>query len=140
MNGLTLSQLFVGVFAESENWISLENAHRYAEITQDYNPLHFDTEEARLSRYGRPIAHGMILAGFVSGVIGSQLPGWGCIYESQTMKFLRPVFYGEKITTRVTVKELLRERNRVVLTTECFNEQGHTVMSGEAVVLPRKDA
>lgn len=139
MNGLTIHQLFIGASAESENQISLENAHRYAEITQDYNPLHFETDEARQSRYGRPIAHGMILAGFVSGVIGSQLPGYGCIYASQNMKFLRPVFYNEKITTRVTVTGIDPDRNRVVLSTDCFNEQGEAVMSGEAVVLPRKD-
>ena len=129
MSEWTISRLFIGAAAESVNAISMENAQGYAAITGDNNPLHFDTEEA----------YGMILAGFVSGVIGSQMPGRGCIYESQTMRFLRPVFYGETITTRVTVRELYPERNRVVLATECYNEQGQAVMSGEAVVLPRKE-
>lgn len=139
MSGKSIRELYVGETAQIESTISLENAQRYAEITQDNNPLHFDTEEARRSRYRRPIAHGMILAGFVSGVIGAKLPGFGCIYESQTMRFLHPVFYGERILTRVTVKELLLEQNRVRLLTECLNEQDQTVMVGEAVILPRKE-
>lgn len=139
MSGKTIRELYVGESAQMESIISMEDAQRYAEITQDNNPLHFDTEEAKQSRYQRPIAHGMILAGFVSGVIGAKLPGFGCIYESQTMRFLRPVFYGETIFTRVTVKEILPEQNRVRLTTECLNEKKQTVMVGEAVILPRKE-
>lgn len=81
----------------------------------------------------------MILGGFISGVIGSQLPGFGCIYQKQDMTFLRPVYYGDVIRTRVTVKECDEEQNRVTLLTECFNQHGKQVMAGTAIVLPRKE-
>ena len=139
MKGKRIDELHVGDCAEQTDEILLENAIKYAAITRDNNPIHFDTDEAHCSRYGKPIAHGMILAGFISGVIGSALPGFGCIYESQDMTFLCPVYYGDVITTRVTVKECIPERNRVVLSTECFNQKQERVLKGKAIVLPRKD-
>ena len=62
MSEWTISRLFIGAAAESVNAISMENAQGYAAITGDNNPLHFDTEEAYRSRYGKPIAHGMRVA------------------------------------------------------------------------------
>ena len=139
MIGKCIHDLQVGEYAEKTDLVLLDNAQRYAAITGDNNPIHFDTEEARCSRYQQPIAHGMILGGFISGVIGSQLPGFGCIYQKQEMTFLRPVYYGDTIRTRVTVTECNVERNRAVLLTECFNQDGKQVMTGTAVVLPRKE-
>lgn len=138
MDGKTISELRVGEYAEKTDTITYENAERYAVVTGDYNPIHFDTLAARQSRYQKPIAHGMILAGFISGVIGTSIPGFGCIYETQSLSFRRPVFYGDVIRTRVTVAETTPERNRVTLRTECFNQSQELVLSGTAVVLPRR--
>lgn len=138
MEGKRICDLSVGDSAEKENLITQENAEHYAAVTGDNNPIHFETEEAYHSRYGRPIAHGMILAGFISGVIGSYLPGFGCIYEKQTLNFARPVFYGDMILTRVTVDSIQVENGRVVLRTECFNQKQELVLYGQAVVLPKK--
>lgn len=138
MKGKTIFELTLGESAEQENIVTLENAHKYAEITGDNNPIHFDTEESRCSRFKKAIAHGMILGGFISGVIGSKLPGFGCIYEEQSLQFKRPVFYGDLIRTRVTVEDLNLEMNRVVLNTECINQNHELVLTGKAVVLPRK--
>ena len=80
----------------------------------------------------------MILAGYISGIIGSQLPGFGCLYETQEMAFVRPVYYGGTIRTRVTVETIDRARNRITLLTECWNQNGERVLTGRAVVLPRK--
>ena len=116
----------------------MENAHSYASITGDDNPIHFDTKYARDSRFGGAIAHGMILGGFISGVIGTELPGFGCLYEKQSLKFLRPVYYGDEICTVVTVQEIFDTKNRVILKTECFNQEGVVVLTGEATVLPQR--
>ena len=138
MDGFTIYELEIGDFSEQTNVLLMENAQHYATITGDNNPIHFDTEFARNSRFRRPIAHGMILAGFISGVLGTKLPGYGCLYEEQRVSFLRPVFYGDTIRTRVTVMKLNFETNRVTLLTECFNQNNETVLSGTAVMLPKK--
>lgn len=139
MAGKTIHELYAGEYSEKTDTITYENAERYATVTGDYNPIHFDTSFAQQSRYKRPIAHGMILAGFISGVVGMSMPGFGCIYETQSLSFHRPVFYGDVIRTRVTVTETDPKRNRVTLKTECFNQLQELVLSGAAVVLPRKE-
>lgn len=138
MEGKTIAQLSVGDFAVSTHRITESDAAAYAQVTDDYNPIHFDDDYAAATPFGRKIAHGMILAGYLSGVIGIQLPGPGSLYETQTFRFLRPVYFGETITSRVEVVALFPERNRVRLKTECFNQDGVCVLDGEAVILPKK--
>jgi len=80
----------------------------------------------------------MLSAGIISGLLGAQFPGVGTIYLSQTLKFLKPVFIGDRITFRLRVIERLPEKNRLGLETLGFNQRGETVLSGEAVVMPPK--
>src|SRR3989454_7772044 len=73
-----------------------------------------------------------------SAVIGTQLPGPGAIYLSQSLKFVKPVKSGDRITARVEVIEVIRDRNRIRLQTVCVNQNGEEVLSGEAWVMPSK--
>ena len=77
----------------------------------------------------------MLSAGFISAAIGTQLPGFGAVYVSQTLHFRRPVRIGDTITTRVEVVELWPEQRRARLVTTCRNQSGKPVVEGEAVVL-----
>lgn len=139
MDSKSFRMLHIGDYAEKTDTVVYENAEIYAALTGDYNPLHFETEEAYRSRYKRPIVHGMILAGFISGLIGTVLPGSDCIYEMQSLEFHRPVFYNDTIHTRITVVDTDVSRNRVTLQTECFNQLHDLVLSGKAIVLPQKE-
>jgi 3-hydroxybutyryl-CoA dehydratase len=104
----------------------------------DYNPVHADREYAATTMFKEPIAPGIWTAGLISGVIGTRLPGPGAIYLAQELKFLKPVLFGDVITARVEVVEVLRERNRVRLKTVCSNQRGEEVLTGEALVMPSK--
>ena len=134
-SGKRTHNIKVGDCAEKKDNVTYEKAMQYSLITGDNNPIHFETPEAYQSRYGKPIAHGMILAGYISGVIGGVMPGGGCIYVKQTLNFKRPVFYGDTITTRVTVSSIDTVRNYVTLQTECFNQKHELVLEGEAIVI-----
>ena len=138
MEGKSIDQLSVGDWAEASYAITEADCCAYAQITNDFNPVHFDDRFAKTSRFKGKIAHGMILAGYISGIIGTKLPGAGALYESQTLDFLKPVYFGDTIIVRVTVMERYIERNRVVLKTECINQHGETVLDGQALVLPQK--
>lgn len=140
MEGKSIDRLSVGDFAEASHIITEADCYAYAQITDDFNPVHFDDHFANASRIKRKIAHGMILAGYISGVIGTKLPGAGTLYESQRLDFLKPVYFGDTILVRVTVLERRLERNRVVLRTECINQHGETVLDGQALVLPQRKA
>jgi acyl dehydratase len=107
----------------------------FAVLSGDTNPMHLSREFAARTRYGRPVAQGMLTASLISAVIGTRLPGPGCIWVSQTLNFRRPVFAGDSITTTVTVTEVDQQRPLVTLSTSCANQRGECVLDGAAVVL-----
>jgi hypothetical protein len=78
----------------------------------------------------------MLTGSFVSSVFGTRLPGPGTIYLSQSFRFLRPVYVGDRVTARVRVAERVVERNRLRLASTCTNQDGEVLLEGEAWVLP----
>ena len=80
----------------------------------------------------------MLTAGFISSILGMQLPGPGTIYMRQSLSFLAPVRFGDTITARAEVVEVIAEKNRVRLKTTCTNQDGTVVLDGEALVSPPK--
>ena len=87
----------------------------FADLTGDRNPLHLDAEFARRSRFGRPIAHGLLVAGIISAALGTRLPGAGAIYVSQSLRFLKPVYPGDTVTATVEVTAWQEDRGVVTL-------------------------
>lgn len=136
--GLTIDEVEVGQRATFTKTISESDVYLFAGITGDLNGLHVDETYARETRFGRRIAHGMLVASLISSVQARELPGPGNIYVSQTLRFVAPVFIGDTITARVEVTEVVRERNRIRLLTECVNQEGVVVVSGESEVVPRR--
>jgi len=110
----------------------------FAGISGDFNPLHINEEYARQSRFGRRIAHGLLSAGLISHVLGMQLPGPGAIYLKQDLKFLAPVFIGDTITATVEVLSYREDKHIVTLQTDCVNQNGEKVLTGEAVLMMDK--
>lgn len=138
MKSNTVFQLYPGQYAERTQLVDENSSSVYAHIVGDLNPLHFDNAFAAENRLEKKIAPGILLAGFISGIIGTELPGAGTLYESQTLSFLHPVFYGDIITTCVKVCSVDMLRNRARLKTKCTNQNGICVLKGESVVLPRR--
>jgi acyl dehydratase len=136
MNGKTIDQITVGDRAEMALAVSADLVTGFVTLSGDRNPIHRDAEFAATTTFGEPIAPGMLTAALIAAVIGSELPGPGCVYLSQSLKFLRPVKLGDTITGRVEVVETVRDRNRVRLRTECANTAGEVVLVGEAWVMP----
>jgi 3-hydroxybutyryl-CoA dehydratase len=127
----------VGATASLAKTITDDDVRMFARATGDLNPLHLDEEYAAKSRFGRRVAHGMLSAGMISAVLGTELPGPGTIYLGQTLKFLAPVYLGDSITATVTLAEYNREKGRMTFQTMCTNQDGAEVVSGEAQVLYR---
>ena len=131
----SLARLVVGATAELSLTVTDAAVLSYAMATGDYNPIHFDEEAGRRSVFGSRVAHGMLSAGLISAIIGTELPGPGSIYRSQTLQFYRPVRIGDVITARVEVLEVMAGvRHRVRLRTSCCNQDGEVVIDGEALV------
>lgn len=130
----------VGDTASLKKRIGAEDVRVFAEITGDANPIHLDEEFARTSLFKKPIAHGMLVAGLLSAVIGKQLPGEGSIYLSQTLSFKKPVYIGDEITAIVEVLRVREDKGIYTLSTRCLNQADEIVLDGEAVVMHPKFA
>jgi 3-hydroxybutyryl-CoA dehydratase len=124
-----------GDTASLSKTITDADVQQFAALSLDTNPLHLDADYARQSRFGQRISHGMLYGALVSAVIGTQLPGPGTIYISQSFTFLKPVFREDVITATVTVTAVEAARRQAVLRTDCHNQHGALVLTGEARVL-----
>ena len=106
----------------------------FAGVSTDTNAVHLNEEFAKTLPFGGRIAHGMLSASFISAVLVAHFPGPGTIYLGQTLKFTAPVRINDTVNTTVTVKEIIKEKKRVILETVC--KVGDTVViTGEATVM-----
>jgi len=122
----------IGEEATLTKTIADEEIKTFARISGDNNPIHVNEDYARGTMFGGRIAHGMLVAGLISAVLGNKLPGPGSIYMNQELRFLAPVRPGESITARAQVTEWDEAKGRVKLLTEVTNQKGEVVISGEA--------
>lgn len=134
--GKTMAQLAVGEKASFRKTITEADVIGFAKVSGDSNPIHLDKDYAAKSLFKERVAHGILTAGLISAVIGTQLPGVGSIYLSQTLKFTAPVKLGDTIDAEVEVIAKLEEKSQVRLATRCRNQNGQTVIEGEALVKP----
>jgi 3-hydroxybutyryl-CoA dehydratase len=134
VGGYYLEELSVGMSAEYAKTITEADLLMFGAATGDTQPVHFNEEYAATTMFKGRIAHGMLSAGIISACAGTRLPGPGAIYVSQTLKFKAPVRIGDTVHARVTVKEVLLDKKRVVTDTVC-TVGGKVVLEGEAAFM-----
>lgn len=125
----------VGDRASVTKTITEDDIQTFGDLTGDHNPLHFDDEHARRTRFRRPISHGMLTGSLFSSIIAHQLPGEGAIYLSQSLRFVAPVFAGDTITAELTVTRVREDKQIITLEGVARNQRGEVVITGESVVL-----
>jgi 3-hydroxybutyryl-CoA dehydratase len=135
--GYFIDELSVGMTAIFSKLITEGDVVAFAGISGDDNPVHLDEDYARETHFGGRIVHGILSAGLISAAIAGQLPGPGTIYLRQSLKFCAPVRIGDLVEARVTVTEIMAEKNRVTLGTVCSVGE-LMVIEGDALVLPPK--
>ena len=136
MVGITIEELTIGQQARFSKTITETDIYLFAGVSGDFNPAHVDETFAAGTYFKTRIAHGMLTASFISTIIGTLLPGPGSIYMSQTVNFLAPVKIGETVTAIAEVVDIISDKKRVRLKTWCVNQDGITVLDGEAMVSP----
>ncbi|EHM41333.1 MaoC family dehydratase [Anaeroglobus geminatus] len=124
----------IGDKASVSKTVSEHDVYAYAGVTGDFNPVHVNAEFAKTSMFKQRIAHGMISAGLISAVLGTELPGISTIYMGQDLKFLAPVFYNDTLTAVVECIEKNDEKHRLVFRTTVTNQDGKIVTDGKAMV------
>lgn len=132
--GYDFEALEVGMTAAIARTVGEADILMFAGVTGDTNPVHMDEEFAASTMFEGRIAHGMLSAGYISTVFGTRLPGPGCIYLSQNLRFKAPVKIGDTVEARVTVTELNPAKRRARFSTVC-TVGGKVVLDGEAEIM-----
>jgi 3-hydroxybutyryl-CoA dehydratase len=138
-HGYYLEDLSIGMVSSYKKTITAKDIEAFAALTGDSNPVHLDADYAATTPFKARIAHGMMSAGLISTVLGTQLPGPGCIYLDQQIKFRAPVFIDDTVVATVTVEEINQRRGRVSLKTQCFVKD-KLVADGTASMMVDKKA
>lgn len=134
MGGHDIEDIQVGMRGTYAKTVTETDIILFAGITGDNNPVHIDAEAAAATVFKERIAHGMLSAGFISAVLGTRMPGPGCIYMAQSLKFLAPVKIGDTVRTVCEVTAVIPEKKRVTLKTTCFVKD-KPVLDGEATMM-----
>ena len=134
---LTYDEMQVGDKTTFGKTISESDVYAFAGVTTDFNPVHINKEFAKDSMFKQRIAHGMLSAGLISAVLGTELPGVNTIYMNQSLSFLAPVFYGDTLTATVECKEKDDAKHRIIFKTTVTNQDGKVVTDGEARVMKK---
>ena len=113
--------------------VTEEKINAFAEITGDKNPIHMDDSYAATTPFGKRIAHGILVSGFISNVLANKLPGPGTIYLRQQLNFTAPVFIGDIVEVTVEVMEKKEGKPIYTMNTLCMSN-GKSVIEGNAVV------
>jgi acyl dehydratase len=126
--------LEVGQQASYSKTVEERDVQLFAAMSGDHNPVHLDAQFAAATMFKERIAHGMFSGALISAAVACTLPGPGTIYLGQSMKFTRPVKFGDTLTVRLEILEKL-PKFRVRIATRVFNQNDEMVVDGEAEIL-----
>jgi len=135
----TFDEVKVGDSASLSRTLTKEDIELFAVMSGDVNPVHVDEQFAHDDMFHQIVAHGMWGGALISTVLGTELPGPGAVYRSQTLNFRRPILLGDTVVVSVTVREKRPAHHGVLLDCRVTNQDGQVVIEGVAdIVAPTK--
>lgn len=130
-NQIPLEEIEIGMEVSYSQTITDADIKAFSGISGDKNPVHMDDEYAKNSRYKKRIVHGMLSSSFFSALFGTKIPGEGCVYVAQSLRFKRPVYLDDTVVASVTVTNVDLKKKRVFFQTVC-KVNNKIVIDGEA--------
>lgn len=123
----------VGAHAEMSRTVSRDDIEKFTDLSGDRNPLHYDAEVAKSSRFGEIVVQGGITSAILNAVVAEKLPGPGTVFLNVSWKFTAPVRPGDTITGRVEVTAVRPDKPITELTTRVTRDDGTVALEGTAV-------
>lgn len=139
LENIPFEQLTIGTKASLTRTLTDEDLLLFAKVSGDTNPVHLDEAFASSTQFAGRIAHGMWTASLISCALATRLPGPGGIYLGQELKFMRPVKVGDTVTVELEIIDINPRRKRATVATNVVNQDGKTVVKGQAEVMPATD-
>ena len=128
-----IDSFMVGMAESYEQTITDADIKTFAGLSGDNNPVHMSEEYAEKSRFKKRIAHGLLSASFFSTLFKTKLPGYNCVYVSQSLNFRRPVYLGETVKASIEIIKIDKLKSRLFFRTIC-EVRGKVVIDGEAEI------
>jgi acyl dehydratase len=122
----------VGQKAARTLTLTAEHVRIFAEMTGDYNPLHFDETFAAGTKFGRLVVQGGLTTGLLHALVAMDMPGPGTVFLSQNWKFTAPVYIGDTITAEAEIMSIHASKPVTQLSVKVTRHDGETVLEGEA--------
>lgn len=123
----------IGESFRQKELVTEDMINNFANVTGDRNPIHLDKEYAANTFFKKRIVHGFLYGSFISKVLGTRFPGFGTIYLSQEMKFIKPVYINDKLVVEVKIIEKI-PKQKLKLETKIYNQENDCVLDGRAIV------
>ena len=136
MEKINFAKFSVGDFAKIEKKMTDKLALDFAKISEDFNPIHFNEEYAIKNRFRGKIIHGMVATSLFSGLFSSKIPGPGCVYKTQTIRFKRPIYINELVTAKVEIKKILEDKKIIHFSTCCIVKEKIVVDGMAEIFIP----
>jgi 3-hydroxybutyryl-CoA dehydratase len=133
-HGYYLEDLSPGMEESVSKTITDDDVSAFAALSGDVNPVHLDDDFAASTIFKKRIAHGFLTGALFSTVLGTKLPGPGCIYLAQSLKFRGPVYIGDEVVATCRITAVDSEKGRATLACDC-SVNGKTVLEGEALMM-----
>ncbi|MBT7954281.1 MAG: MaoC family dehydratase [Rhodospirillaceae bacterium] len=122
----------VGQTASRNLTLTTEHVQKYAEITGDHNPLHFDEAFVAATPFGKLVVQGGLTTGVLNALVAEDMPGPGTVFLSHDIKFVAPVFIGDTITGEAEVLSVHDSKPVTQLKVKVSRQDGEIVLEGEA--------
>ena len=124
--------VIVGQRAERRLTLTAQHVKTFAELTGDYNPLHFDEAFVSKTKFGRLVVQGGLTTGLLHALVAMDMPGPGTVFLSQNWKFTAPVYIDDTITASAEVLSVHATKPVTQLAIRVTRETGEVVLEGEA--------
>ncbi len=124
--------LFTGQKATRSITFTKEHVTTYADLSGDFNPLHFDESFVSKTKFNKLVVQGGLTTGLLHALVAMDMPGPGTVFLSQNWKFTAPVFIGDTITAEAEIKKIHESKPVTQLGIRIFNQDGVVVLEGEA--------
>ncbi len=138
LHGFYFEDLSVGTTDRFAKTISEADIQTFAEVSGDVNPVHLNPAFAEATMFKGCIAHGILTASFISTVIGTRMPGPGCIYVAQNLKFKAPVRAGDRVEAVCTITKRHEKKKFVEIQTQCFVGDKMVVDGHATIMVPSR--
>lgn len=134
---LKIDELKVGMSASVNKLATDSDIVGFSEVSGDYNPIHLDNDYAKKTKFKKRIAHGMMSASLFSGIFGTKLPGIGCLYLSQELKFKKPIFIDDEVVATVVITKICLRTQKVTFNTTCSVDDVIVITGVAEIYIPK---